>query len=204
MKTCFQLNNTCQRNSNKTSSLAGPVNAVQKFITRCKLWTGGVSVQESNEEELYQSVVEALKSYFVGKKGVDATFWITSRGIPEEVRKLLKSEILFLVDKEFRPDIMGVLRLPTQQITQQQLVTVEVKNRVDLRAWFQAKNYGDLYDAKIALLVSPAPMPEKIRRLIEVHPALRYRFMSGHSICYARVDKIERILSKFFPEEPLL
>jgi hypothetical protein len=162
-----------------------------------------MSVKGSNEEELYQSVVEALKNYFVGKKGVDTIFWITSRGIPEEVKRLLRSEILFLVDKEFRPDIMGVLRLPTQQITQQKLVTVEVKNRVDLRAWFQAKNYGDLYDAEIALLVSPAPMPEKIRRLIEVHTALRYRVISGHRICYARVDKIERIMTDFFPEEPL-
>jgi hypothetical protein len=31
-------------------------------------WTG-MSVKGSNEEELYQSVVEALKNYFVGKKG---------------------------------------------------------------------------------------------------------------------------------------
>jgi hypothetical protein len=160
-----------------------------------------MSVKGSYEEELYQSVVEALKNYFVGKKRVDATFWITSRGIPEEVIRLLRSEILFLVDK-FSPDIMGVLRLPAQQITQQKLVTVEVKNRVDLRAWFQAKNYGDLYDAEIALLVSPAPIPEKIRRLIEVHTALRYRVISGHRICYAHLDKMERTLTDFFPEEP--
>jgi len=74
---------------------------------------------------------------------------------------LLRSEIVFLVDKEFRPAIVGVLRLSTQQVTQQKLVTIEVKSRVDLRSWFQTKNHGDLYNAEIALLVSPAPMPGK-------------------------------------------
>jgi hypothetical protein len=73
----------------------------------------------------------------------------------------LRSEIVFLVDKEFRAAIVGVLRLSTQQVTQQKLVTIEVKSRVDLRSWFQTKNYGDLYNAEIALLVSPAPMPGK-------------------------------------------
>jgi hypothetical protein len=84
-----------------------------------------VSVKGSNEEEFYQSVIEALKNYFVRKKRVDATFWVTSRGIPEEVKRLLRSEILFLVDKrEFRPDILGVLKLPLTP----KLVTVEVRN----------------------------------------------------------------------------
>jgi len=47
---------------------------------------------------------------------------------------LLRSEIVFLADKEFRPAIVGVLRLSTQQVTQQKLVTIEVKSRVDLRS----------------------------------------------------------------------
>jgi len=54
-----------------------------------------MSAKGSKEEELYQSVVEALKNYFVGKKRVDATFWITSRGLPEKVKMLLKSEYFF-------------------------------------------------------------------------------------------------------------
>jgi hypothetical protein len=87
-----------------------------------------VSVKRSNEEEFYQFVIEALKNYFVGKKGVDATFWITSRDIPEEVNRLLRSEILFLVDKEFRPDIMGILRLPTHQIFWQREERLDLKD----------------------------------------------------------------------------
>ena len=58
---------------------------------------------------------------------MDATFWIASRGIPEKVRRLLRSEILFLVDKEFRPDIMGVLRLSTHQIFWQREERLDLK-----------------------------------------------------------------------------
>jgi hypothetical protein len=41
---------------------------------------------------------------------------------------LLRSEILFLVDKEFRPDIMGVLRLPTHQIFWQREERLDLKD----------------------------------------------------------------------------
>ena len=108
---------------------------------------------------------------------------------------MLRSEIVFLADKEFRPAIVGVLRLSTQQVTQQKLVTIEVKSRVDLRSWFQTKIMGTYIMQRSHCLSLPLRCPEKIRRLIKVHSALRYRFISGHKICYARVDKIERIMT---------
>jgi hypothetical protein len=106
--------------------------------------------------------------------------------------RFLKSEILFLVDKrEFRPDIIGVLKLPLSP----KLVTIEVKKKeIELYDWFQARNYGDLYDASIALLVSPVSVPEKIRRLIEYHHALQLR-PCGYGIYHARL--MERTLTEF-------
>ena len=41
---------------------------------------------------------------------------------------MLRSEILFLVDKEFRPDIMGVLRLSTHQIFWQREERLDLKD----------------------------------------------------------------------------
>jgi len=65
------------------------------------------------ERELYGIVVKVLESTFK-VRGVDARFVVTADGIPDEMQKYVKDEVLFLIDKrEFRPDIMGVIRSST-------------------------------------------------------------------------------------------
>jgi hypothetical protein len=43
-------------------------------------------------------------------------------------KKVVEKQILFLLDKEFRPDIMGVLRLPTHQIFWQREERLDLKD----------------------------------------------------------------------------
>jgi hypothetical protein len=167
-----------------------------------------VKGSKGSEKELYSLVVEAVKHY-LEQKGIDAAFWITSERIPEEVSRYLRDEVLFLVgSREFRPDIMGVIKsslVGLGIVLVEKLVTVEVKDgEIDLQDWFQARNYGDLYDAPISLLISPKSMPERLKRLIEHSPGLRYRPMSGYRIYYARLDTKEAALTEFFPEEIIL
>lgn len=114
-------------------------------------------------------------------------------------------------EREFRPDLICVIEatLPvlvrtSNSTLKSKLATVEIKNEeVSLHDWFQAKNYGDLYDAPISILISPKPIPERLKRLIKNHPALELRPVTGYKMCYARLDVKNVILTDFFPEEPV-
>lgn len=160
---------------------------------------------KSSEKQLYLLSIEAVKHYFK-QKGIEAIFWITSEKMPEEVSRYLKDEVLFLVGKrEFRPDIMGVIKsspLGLGIVLVEKLITIEVKNKeISLQDWFQAKNYGDLYEAPISLLISTKPMPEKLKRLIDHSSSLKYRPISSYRIYYACLNTKEGALTEFFPEE---
>lgn len=157
------------------------------------------------EKDLYQPAIKALYHTFQ-TKGVDVTFTVTADRIPDEILKYVTDEVLFLIDKrDFRPDIMGVVRsspLGLGIILSEKLITVEVKNEeIGLGDWFQAKNYGDLYDAPIAMLISTEPIPEKLRRLLSKHSALTLRHNWNYRIIFARLNVGKEILTDFFPED---
>jgi hypothetical protein len=170
-----------------------------------------VKSPKNSEKQLYPLAVEAVRHYFE-RKGVEATFWITSERIPEETLKYLRDEVLFLVDRrEFRPDIIGAVKsLPKELekrlgiVLEGKLITVEVKGEeVGPQDWLQARNYGDIYYAPISLFISPNPLPERLKRLVELSPSLRCRSIASYRICHARLDMREATLTEFFPEEIL-
>jgi len=69
-----------------------------------------------------------------------------------------------------------------------------------LNDWFQAKNYGDLYDAPIAMLISTEPLQERYRRLLNKHYILTYRPYPGYKIIFARLNMENNALTDFYPE----
>lgn len=72
-------------------------------------------------------------------------------------------EVIFYFLREAPPDLAGFVREASGLRT---FVVVEVKREpIRLDDIYQARKYAELFDATIALLVSPHEIPEEIRRL---------------------------------------
>ncbi len=83
----------------------------------------------------------------------------------------------------------------------QDFITVEIKREVvTIQHVYQAKMYGDLFRAKYALLISPEPIPEEIKRLHR-QLSLLNRFMSGWKVYIGSWSESRESMS-WFPESP--
>lgn len=126
------------------------------------------------EEELY----EPVKKYLIGMLKRNFTkchLEITHRGgYSETLKHVVEHDIIFTFLKEAPPDLVGfVLKEGADERNAgysdvRSYITVEVKpSKLKLDDIYQAKKYGDLFCAKYALLISPYPIGEEIRRLQE-------------------------------------
>ena len=68
---------------------------------------------------------------------------------------------------------------------------------------YQAKMYGDLFQAKYALLISPEQIPEEIRRL-QQQLFIINRFMSGWVVYIGQWEVMagSGFVTMWFPESP--
>lgn len=115
------------------------------------------------EEELYAPIQGDLFNAFscLGSYYSEVT---ASRHFTNTLRKAFSKDTLYILKVEgVFPDITGFLK--TQYSTD--VVTVEVKSEeISIKDLYQAKEQGEIFNAKYALLISSESLPEEIRRFI--------------------------------------
>ena len=80
-------------------------------------------------------------------------------------------ELIFAFLNEAAPDITGFVK--KEPAAPKEFVVVEVKAApIKLDDIYQTRKYGELFDARYALLLSTSEIPEKIARLSRVVPSL--------------------------------
>lgn len=160
----------------------------------------------SSERELYQPVRKALEKYFC-EEAEECFFEVTADKVGERVEEKLADEVLFLIRKrEFRPDIMGYVRVPIGLgifFFSEFRVVVEVKDgKPSVNDLFQVKKYGELYDAAISILVSTDKPEQRFLRLLERKPTLLSLPMGGYSAFITRFLKDKCDFDWWYPRPP--
>jgi hypothetical protein len=172
------------------------------------------------EKELYKPIKEHLEARF--KRSFGGCYMeITSEGtFSQAIQCVIAHDIIFsFLSKQASPDLVGftwekerqqadqwldsvATSMPTKNSDIKDFITVEIKrDAVTIQNVYQAKMYGDLFQAKYALLVSPKPIPEKIKR---VHKQLSVlgRFMSGWHVYLGQWNAELNDISSWFPKSP--
>jgi hypothetical protein len=121
---------------------------------------------------MYPAIRKALLSYLRQEDDQIAIMLeITADEFPQSAQALLQSNVLYLLNsREARPDLFGHIGPDCTQVYGRRdfLLTVEVKpGSPTIHDVFQAKKYGELYWAWVALLVSTDLPEERLRRLLK-------------------------------------
>lgn len=145
------------------------------------------SYRKISEKELYEPIKRYLIEAFRKKFG-NCYLEVTAKGIfNERLKRVVRDDIIFsFLGKKASPDLTGYIHRNGTNWTVvqssydiQDYITVEIKGgKITIQDVYQAKMYGDLFQAKYALLISPKPIPEEIKRL-DQRLFVTYRFMSG-------------------------
>lgn len=154
------------------------------------------------EKSLYEPVAKHLHSAFSAKFG-NCHLEITARGqFNESIKRVVRHDIIFgFLGRKASPDLVGFIR---DEYGIKDYIVVEVKRgKVTLQDIYQTKLYGDLFGAKYALLISPTPVPEEIKRLHK-NLFILYRFMSGWHVYVGEWDEAfqEVRANSWFPDSP--
>lgn len=148
------------------------------------------------ENSLYEPIKNSLEKEF-GKLG-KCYFEITAKGkISNEIKNLLDDLALYIINVErFSPDIMGyvvkgLLDKPIDEIlsSNKDLVVVEVKDKIKIKDIYQAKQYGEIFNAKHTLLIYIEPISEEIRRFLEKRPEILSHLAGYKNLMLAQFDK---------------
>ncbi len=162
--------------------------------------TEPIQLKASDEEDLYEPILNSLKEMIKDSEVKDCLLEITSRGItPSMEREVDDPAFYFLKEERQQPDIMGYVveeesrvGLGLDVFDAKSRVIVEVKkNRVGITDIYQTKRYAEVFDAKYAFLISAGPLEEGIRRFIRSRPAVTsYTYSGGHRrVTFLRFDK---------------
>ena len=145
------------------------------------------SSKKAAEKELYEPIKKYLETAFRKKFG-NCHLEVTADGsFSEQLKGVVREDIIFsFLGRKASPDLVGFIHNQRDHwfVIQsssdiQDFITVEIKRgKITLQDVYQAKMYGDLFQAKYALLISPEPIPEEIRRL-DQRLFVTYRYMSG-------------------------
>jgi hypothetical protein len=136
------------------------------------------------ESQYYEPIKNALWDAF---SHMPATCYleITNKGLSDKLERSLDDFALFYIkiDRQY-PDITGFIETSYGK----ERITVEVKERIrKIESFFQAKRYGEVFDARYAFLISLEPFPEQVRRFIQKRPAI-YNYSYGKQLIIARFD----------------
>jgi hypothetical protein len=164
------------------------------------------------EKELYAPVKEYLTEIFTEKFG-NCYLEITADGVFSDLlKKVIRNDIIFtFLRKKISPDLTGFIHSRGSELVLtygpsvvKDFITVEIKRKkIAPQDIYQAKMYGDLFQAKYALLISSVLIPEEIRRL-DKQIFLTHRFMSGWAVHVGEwcVDEGAVIISNWIPRPP--
>lgn len=154
------------------------------------------------EKELYKPIKETLqtliKSTFPNKKvHLEVT---AEKGFSNKLKSQIPDylEIVFQFLKDVKPDITGFIK----QNYGSEIIVVEVKDEpIKLDHIYQIKKYGELLNAKYALLVSTCEIPEEIKRLCKkVYAVLSLPALNKITLAY--YDKEGNKFKEWFEEMP--
>lgn len=142
----------------------------------------------SVERNLYSGVKRALTAYLrQGDDQIAIMLEITADEFPERIKALLQSNVLYLLNsKEARPDLFGHIGPDCTKAYGRKdfVMTVEVKpGTPTIHDVFQARKYGELYWAPVALLVSTEFPEERLQRFLKERLDL-LGFSGGHASLY--------------------
>ena len=138
------------------------------------------------EADLYAPIKEYLAKSFTQKFG-NCYLEITAKGaFSSTLKSIVRDDIIFYFLRREAPDLVGfIARKQSEWVSSsvpsivQDYITVEIKrDKITLRDIYQAKMYGDLFQAKYALLISPERIPEEIKRL-DQNTFVTRRYTSG-------------------------
>ena len=151
------------------------------------------------EKELYKPIREFLLSKFINSFG-NCHLEITASGqFGEDLRAAIRHDIIFtFLEKRFSPDLAGFV----EQKYTKDFITVEIKEKINIKDIGQAKLYGDLFGAKYAFLISPQPIPTIIKRL-DKEIFILHRFMDGHNTYIGQLLFSQKTLSALRVGRPL-
>ena len=159
--------------------------------------------EEMKESQYYESIKVVLQ-YLLKDKFKEIHLEITAQ---KKYSNILKSEItkhgyrdiIFRFLKEAAPDITGFIKDDFSS----SFIVVEVKNEIiKLDNIYQIKKYADLFDAKYALLISIKEIPEEIKRLAKVIPALLSLNNWMKKIVLVHFNYENKELIDWYPENP--
>lgn len=161
---------------------------------------------EEKEKRLYSGVRDALQSYFC-PGSVDCIFEVTAEGVSDELQGKLQDEVLFLLgSRELRPDILGHVEHPVESKAfyyNSFFVTAEVKDGTPtVNDLFQAKKYGEIYEAAISLLVSTQKPEERLLRLLKRKSILLQLPVSMFSTYLCKFSAKDETIDWWFPQHP--
>ena len=146
-----------------------------------------VSNRETPEKELYEPIKKYLKKGFTQKFG-RCHLEVTAEGSFSDIlKRAVRNDIIFsFLGKKASPDLTGFTFTKPLDWSSwsssdiQDFITVEIKRgKLTIQDVYQARMYGDLFQAKYALLISDESIPEEIRRLDQRLFCVTYRYMSG-------------------------
>jgi len=162
--------------------------------------------ENEGENMLYMGVRKALTSYF-SDGSERCLFDVAAYGVSNELLQELPDEILFLLgNRELRPDILGRVEYPLQDkpfYYSRFFVTAEVKDGPPtINDLFQAKKYGEIYEAAISLLVATEKPEERLLRLLKRKSVLLHLPMSMFRVYLCRYSAEVQAFTWWFPEEP--
>ena len=138
------------------------------------------------EKELYEPIKKYLEKAFRQKFG-NCYLETTAEGaFSNTIKSVVRHDIIFsFLGKKASPDLTGFIHgggskwVVLSMSSIKDFITVEIKKgKITLQDIYQAKMYGDLFQAKYALLISPETIPEEIKRL-DKRLFVTYRYMSG-------------------------
>jgi hypothetical protein len=132
---------------------------------------------------------------------------VTAQGVGDELQSRLRDEILFLLgSRELRPDILGQVEYPIESHAfyyHSFFVAAEVKDGIPtIHDLFQAKKYGEIYEAAVTLLVSTQRPEERLLRLLKRNSVLLHLPMSMFSAYVCRFSAKDERIDSWFPEQP--
>lgn len=157
--------------------------------------------KSTKKEREYYEIIKAKLEQLLRTKFSNVHLEITadkkfSNTLKAEVSQY--KEIIFYFLKEAAPDITGFIK--GQYSTD--FVIVEVKpGRIKLDDIYQARKYGELFDARYGLLICTEEIPEEIKRLSRV-AYLLLSLPAYKTLTIVRYDEECKEFTQWFPKNP--
>ena len=168
------------------------------------------NTNKTPEKELYEPIRGHLIAAFeMSDKSSICWLDTTAGGVfSDTLKRVVPHDIIFaFLGKRASPDLTGFMcsrdrSVPLSISDVKSYITVEIKKeKITLQDIYQAKMYGDLFQAKYALLISPEPIPEEIRRL-DQRLFITYRYMTGWYVYIGQWYGKAYEIRKWLPRSP--